>query len=177
MKSTHGNLPPGVTNSMIESAAGGEGPCPCCGRALDACVCPECEVCGAQGDFRCYESAVKAVAGDVAVRRCSLLRSGLPKLEPLRYTRQQKIGQILAMMDNVEERLRDDRAGLEELAFEDPECEGYVGDEAAADILAEMDQTYRRWLCRQHASRWSKDSAAYRRFEETRSMRRKSDDE
>jgi hypothetical protein len=48
------NLPPGCTDADIERAYGGEGPCAVCGQALEACVCPECGTCGAQGDPKCY---------------------------------------------------------------------------------------------------------------------------
>jgi hypothetical protein len=30
------------------------GPCGCCGRELDECICPECPECGATGDPACY---------------------------------------------------------------------------------------------------------------------------
>lgn len=49
------SLPPGVTNRMIEDAAGHEGPCEACGRPVDDCICPECPQCGATGDVICYE--------------------------------------------------------------------------------------------------------------------------
>jgi len=32
-----------------------EGPCQCCGRPVDDCICPECEQCGGVGDPKCYE--------------------------------------------------------------------------------------------------------------------------
>lgn len=56
MRSIFGwSLPPGVTNSMIERAYGGEGPCDVCGKVLDDCICPECPVCTSAGDPQCYE--------------------------------------------------------------------------------------------------------------------------
>lgn len=56
MRSAFGwSLPPGVTNRMIEEAYGEDGPCQCCGRDPADCVCPECQVCGEQGNPKCYE--------------------------------------------------------------------------------------------------------------------------
>lgn len=51
------SLPPGVTQRMIDEAAGGyDGqPCDVCGYDVDHCICPECPVCGSYGDPHCYE--------------------------------------------------------------------------------------------------------------------------
>lgn len=48
------NLPPGVTQRMIEAAYGEDSPCAICGLWPDDCVCPECPVCGTFGDSSCY---------------------------------------------------------------------------------------------------------------------------
>lgn len=48
------NLPPGCSVADIERAFGSEGPCDCCGRSVDDCICPECPVCRSNGDPHCY---------------------------------------------------------------------------------------------------------------------------
>ena len=32
-----------------------EGPCECCGKPVDDCICPECSVCGQYGNPKCYK--------------------------------------------------------------------------------------------------------------------------
>lgn len=50
------SLPPGVTQRMIDDAAGFEAPCPVCGLWADRnCICTECSVCGEIGNPLCYE--------------------------------------------------------------------------------------------------------------------------
>lgn len=49
------SLPPGVTHRMIDEAYGREEPCEICGKWVDDCICPECSVCEAYGDPRCYK--------------------------------------------------------------------------------------------------------------------------
>ena len=48
------SLPPGVTQRQIDEAYGQEGPCAVCRKSVDMCICPECGVCEAQGDPKCY---------------------------------------------------------------------------------------------------------------------------
>lgn len=48
------NLPPGCSNRDIENSFGIEGPCECCGKDIDNCICPECPVCSTFGDKKCY---------------------------------------------------------------------------------------------------------------------------
>ena len=48
------NLPPGVTAGMIEEQSA-DRPCDVCGYMPDGCVCPECPVCGEQGNPQCYK--------------------------------------------------------------------------------------------------------------------------
>lgn len=48
------SLPPGCSSNDIDRAFGDEGPCLCCGLAVDMCICPECPQCGTQGDPGCY---------------------------------------------------------------------------------------------------------------------------
>jgi hypothetical protein len=49
------DLPPGVTQRMIDEAFGIEAPCDVCGKSVDDCICPECETCQSVGDPRCYD--------------------------------------------------------------------------------------------------------------------------
>lgn len=47
------NLPPGVTDAMIE-AQFADRPCDVCGVLPDDCVCPKCPTCSEQGNLACY---------------------------------------------------------------------------------------------------------------------------
>ena len=48
------NLPPGCS---VRDLPGYESfPCDVCGRYDDDCICPECFVCGAIGDMKCYRA-------------------------------------------------------------------------------------------------------------------------
>jgi hypothetical protein len=47
------DLPPGVSMRDIDPP---EQPCEVCGQPSDSCICPECPVCGEQGNPKCYES-------------------------------------------------------------------------------------------------------------------------
>ena len=46
------DLPPGVSMRDIDPP---ESPCAVCGLFSDKCICPDCSVCGCQGDPSCYE--------------------------------------------------------------------------------------------------------------------------
>ena len=48
------SYPPGCTQRHIDEAYGMEGPCECCGKDVDHCICPECPECGTHGDPFCY---------------------------------------------------------------------------------------------------------------------------
>jgi hypothetical protein len=48
------DLPPGVTQRMIDDQFGTEAPCDVCGKWADDCICPECPVCGEYGNPACY---------------------------------------------------------------------------------------------------------------------------
>lgn len=48
------DLPPGCTQRHIDEAMGTENPCAVCGQWEDACICPECPMCGNVGDPECY---------------------------------------------------------------------------------------------------------------------------
>lgn len=47
------SYPPGVTGREPE-ITGDWGPCEVCCQDIDDCVCPECPICGRQGDPACY---------------------------------------------------------------------------------------------------------------------------
>jgi len=49
------SLPPGVSQRMIDDAAGVEGPCMVCGKAIDNCICPTCDKCDEVGNPVCYK--------------------------------------------------------------------------------------------------------------------------
>lgn len=49
------SLPPGVSHRMIDEAYGVEGPCECCGKMVDDCICEECPQCSEYGDPHCYK--------------------------------------------------------------------------------------------------------------------------
>jgi hypothetical protein len=53
------SLPPGCTQRMIDEAAGADQPCAVCCMDVADCCCPECSVCGEQGNPRCYEQSTK----------------------------------------------------------------------------------------------------------------------
>jgi hypothetical protein len=48
------DLPPGVTQRMIDDAYGLDGPCEVCGEPAEDCGCPECPVCGEVGNPKCF---------------------------------------------------------------------------------------------------------------------------
>lgn len=52
------DLPPGVTQRMIDEAYGADAPCMVCGgwpdSSKDPCICGECPKCGTHGDPDCY---------------------------------------------------------------------------------------------------------------------------
>jgi hypothetical protein len=47
------SLPPGCGTLPGEEP---DPPCAACGKWIDDCICPECPVCGCQGDPQCYEA-------------------------------------------------------------------------------------------------------------------------
>jgi hypothetical protein len=49
------NMPPGCNVRDIPGC-GDDFPCDCCGRDPADCICPECVVCGEQGNEKCYKS-------------------------------------------------------------------------------------------------------------------------
>ena len=47
------NLPPSITNAMIDAHFASSS-CTVCGTNADDCECPECPFCGEAGDISCY---------------------------------------------------------------------------------------------------------------------------
>jgi hypothetical protein len=84
------DLPPGVTQRMIDEAMGsGDAPCECCGLMVDGCICPECPQCSAAGDPRCYRQ------------------------HGLQYTREQLDGQDRRRIAELEDRIVDIKYAME----------------------------------------------------------------
>lgn len=84
------DLPPGCTQRMIDEAFGGEGPCECCGRAAEECICPECPDCSRTGDPGCYEHHTIA-----------------------EFTTDQLIGQTRLRISRLEEQIADEKHYLD----------------------------------------------------------------
>lgn len=90
------DLPPGVTNKMIDEAYGQEGPCPVCCKSVDLCLCPECTTCGEQGNPRCYKD------------------------HGLKLNKEQAVARQEARLVVIRERLSDEEIALEQMKGEDP---------------------------------------------------------
>ena len=87
------SLPPGCTQRMIDEAAGVEQPCAVCGMGVEDCCCPECTVCGEQGNPQCY-----------AV-------DGLPR-HGMKLNREQTANRQKAKIRMVEQQLEDEQLAL-----------------------------------------------------------------
>ena len=48
------SYPPGAANDPYAPYNQTDEPCAICGKWPDDCICPECPVCGEQGNPRCY---------------------------------------------------------------------------------------------------------------------------
>jgi hypothetical protein len=100
------DLPPGVTQRMIDEQCGGdEGPCECCGNDPADCVCPECPVCGSQGDPKCYKDTSEFGP------------------HHLQYSREQRMGQARMRIAILKEQIQDEElflAYMESHPEEDP---------------------------------------------------------
>jgi hypothetical protein len=48
------SYPPGAANDPYAPYNEVEGPCQCCGKAVNDCICPECSTCGEVGNPECY---------------------------------------------------------------------------------------------------------------------------
>ena len=49
------SYPPGAENDPNAPWNQDEGPCAVCAKGVEDCICPECSICGGQGDPNCYE--------------------------------------------------------------------------------------------------------------------------
>ena len=100
------DLPPGVTQRMIDEQCGGdEGPCECCGCDPADCICPECPTCHTTGNLECYEVIARKVS------------------HGLKFSREQCIGQSKLRIARLKEQIQDEElalAYLEEHPEEDP---------------------------------------------------------
>lgn len=52
------SYPAGAANDPFAPYNQTEQPCAVCGQWPDNCICPECSVCGVQGDPICYDSGI-----------------------------------------------------------------------------------------------------------------------
>lgn len=95
------NLPPGVTQSMID-AHFGERPCDVCGYDADDCVCPECPECGTQGDPNCY------------IDRMGLLHQPLVH-HGMTLSTKQKIGRGKRRIKDLEEQIAEEGMNIQYL--------------------------------------------------------------
>lgn len=128
------NLPPGCSAADIERAAGGAECCECCGHDPEDCICPECLVCGEQGNPKCYE--------DANFRQC---KPGC-SVPPLSYNRQQRLGQISLRITAMQDHLAEDEMFAVEAAVTDKACEAYISDENFESAAQNVLDRYDRWL-------------------------------
>lgn len=110
------NLPPGVTDRMIEEqATGGNEICECCGRHIDECVCEECPRCHATGNPDCYEGTCTEHAPCPRCFEGECTHDGGMNCPPprLRYTKEQRKGQARVRIKDLESRIADEALYLE----------------------------------------------------------------
>lgn len=113
------NLPPGVTNSMIDRQS--DDHCGCCGRYQDDCICPECTVCGEYGDPRCYQ------------------KHGMV------YSREQLIGQATQVISQINTMIGEDQMFLIEASVIDKDSDAYISDQDFKKIINQMIEKYKNW--------------------------------
>ena len=89
------NLPPGVTNAMIE-AHFADAPCEMCGHYPDDCICPECPVCQEQGNPDCYHS----ITGHGLIES---LDQRIEKAKSILYNLQDKVADQQQYIDMLED--------------------------------------------------------------------------
>ena len=105
------DLPPGVTNRMIDEAAGvTDEPCECCGKPVDECICEECPNCGAKGDPDCYEgTCTEFVECPKCYEGTCTHAEGMNCLKPkLRYTKAQRLGQSELRLADARQKIIDE---------------------------------------------------------------------
>jgi hypothetical protein len=73
---------------MIEEQFGDEDPCECCGHDTTDCICPECPVCGEQGNPACYALGLN------------------PKDHGLKFNKEQLIGQAKMRIASLQEEIQ-----------------------------------------------------------------------
>lgn len=113
------SLPPGVSNRMIEEAAGTDEPCECCGKLMDDCICEACPNCGESGNPDCYEG--KCTAHEPCPKcfegECTHA-AGMDCPKPkLCYSKEQRLGQSDLKISNLQQQIADEgryRAWLED---------------------------------------------------------------
>lgn len=88
------DLPPGVTNRMIEEQCA-DGPCAVCALPANDCVCPECPTCGEIGNPECYYPRMNPFRG-----------------HGLRLSREQVIGRQKARVRRAADALHDEEMAL-----------------------------------------------------------------
>jgi hypothetical protein len=85
-----------------------EGPCEVCGLAVDNCICPECPVCGAQGDADCYDEP-------------GLSRKFGVQHYHLKLSKAQQASRARARIAEFKERIQDEEIFLAQLEGNDDE--------------------------------------------------------
>lgn len=117
------NLPPGVTQRMIEEQAGGDEPCECCGRHIDECVCPKCPRCGETGNPDCYEG--KCTPHEPCPKCFEGECTNAPGMNcpppRLRYSRDQRAGQVRTHIEELKGKILDEETYLAFLETQDEE--------------------------------------------------------
>ena len=63
------SYPPGAANDPNAPWNQDDPPCAVCAKSGDACVCPECQTCGALGDPKCYADHGLKLSREQAIGR------------------------------------------------------------------------------------------------------------
>jgi hypothetical protein len=104
------SLPPGCTNRMIDEAAGVDQPCAVCAMDVADCCCPECPVCGENGNPQCYETS----NGD--------------KRHGLKLNKEQAIARQKAVVYVVKQRVQDEEQCLAAIESTDDNMTWHLDD-------------------------------------------------
>ena len=101
------DLPPGVTQRMIDEAYGHEEPCEVCGKFADECICPECPICGEVGRPECYGKIPDSLGHGLAPIECGDdFPHGL-ELTPEQIAGRRQLDDFLAEEKRREDRIAD----------------------------------------------------------------------
>lgn len=84
------SMPPGCSRVPGDE----EGPCAVCAKWPDDCVCPECVVCGEQGNPQCYATSPIDEKDPIGMRHTMALWRG----HGLKLTREQIAGRVEARL-------------------------------------------------------------------------------